>query len=131
MVTNFDRKRVATMANRIHEAHPTLKKSEYFKRAWDLYWFRQMLLNGIAHFRYWKVNKKLVNIELRHPSVLREARGTLLMDVIPEAKRPKGGPYRYPNFGTMSYYDLDKDDWRSFDVTRFDGIMRFIPKLRK
>ena len=129
MVTNFDRKRVATMADRIHKAHPTLKKNEYFKRAWDLYYFRQMLLNGIAHFRYYKKNDDPALKNIRF--VLRKARGTLLMDVIPEAKRPKGTSTREPNFQDMSYYDLDKDDWRSFDVTRFQMIERFIPKLRK
>ncbi len=126
MTTKIDLKRIATMAHRINEAHPTLPWSECWKRAWDLHWFRQMLLNGIAHFRYYKENDDPAQKNIRY--VLRKARGTLLMDVIPEAKRPKGGPYRYPNFKNMSYYDLDKDDWRSFDVTRFQIIERFIPK---
>lgn len=129
MVTNIDRRRVATMADRILKFHPTLTPSECWKRAWDLHWFRLMLANGIVHFRYYKENDDPTQKGIRY--VLRKARGTLLMDVIPESKRPKGTSTREPNYKNMSYYDLDKDDWRSFDVTRFQIIERFIPKMRK
>ena len=131
MTTKTDKSRVASMALRIYLANRTLTWSECMKRAWDFHWFRKMLANGIVHFRYWKFNMDYATLKSIHPFVLREARGTLLMDVIPEDKRPKGTENRKPNFGTISYYDLDKEDWRSFRVSNFDGIMRFIPKMRK
>ena len=126
MTTNTDKSRVASMALRIYQAHPTLPWSECMKRAWDFHWFRKMLTNGIVHFRYWKKNDDPATKNI--PFVLREARGTLLMDVIPEDKRPKGTANRKPNYGALSYYDLDREGWRSFDVAKFICIERFIPK---
>ena len=131
MTTKTDKSRVAGMAIRIFQAHPTLTWSECMKRAWDFHWFRKMLTNGIVHFRYWKVNKRHFFIQSEEPLILREARGTLLMDVIPEDKRPKGTANRKPNYGALSYYDLDREDWRSFDVAKFICIERFIPKMHK
>ncbi len=126
MTTNTDKSRVAIMAIRIYQANPTLAWSDCMKRAWDFHWFRQMLVNGIVHFRYWKANDDPATSNI--PFVLREARGTLLMDVIPEDKRPKGTATYKPNYKNMAYYDLDRENWRSFDITRFDCIERYIPK---
>ena len=130
-MTKTDKSRVASMAIRIYRVYPTLTWSECMKRAWDFHWFRQMLAHGIVHFRYWKVNVRHILTQTEEPLIFREARGTLLMDVIPEDKRPKGTAIRKPNYKNISYYDLDREDWRSFDVTRFDCIVRFIPKMRK
>ena len=131
MTTKTDKSRVASMALRIYQAHPTLQWSECMKRAWDFHWFRKMLANGIVHFRYWKVNKRHFFIQSEEPLILREARGTLLMDVIPEDKRPKGTSTYKRDYKYIAYYDLDKEGWRSFDVAKFICIERFIPKMRK
>ena len=127
-MTKTDKSRVASMAIHIYQAHPTLPWSECMKRAWDFHWFRKMLTNGIVHFYYWKANDDPATKNI--PFVLREARGTLLMDITPWDKRPKGTVKYKPNYKNMAYYDLDREDWRSFDITRFYSIVR-IPKMRK
>ena len=126
MTTNTDKSRVASMALRIYQAHPMLPWSECMKRAWDFHWFRQMLTKGIVNFRYWKRNPD-ATFE-GDPFILREARGTLLTDIIPEDKRPKGTANRKTNYKNMAYYDLDREAWRSFDINHFECTERYVAK---
>ena len=128
MTTNTDKSRIMHMARAIFDANPSLSWSDCMKRAWDFHWFRQMLTHGIVNFRYWKRNPD-ATFE-GDPFILREARGTLLTDIIPEDKRPKGSqndkPGRKPNYKNMAYYDLDRKDWRSFDINHFECTVSFV-----
>jgi len=58
-----------------------------------------LLKSGKVHFEYKKKDGSL-----------REANGTLLMDIIPENKKPKGEEKEYKN---LRYFDLDINEWRS------------------
>ena len=113
MTTNTDKRRICHMAKAIFDADNSIEWPDCMKRAWDFHWFRQQLVRGIVNFRYWKAD-----------GTLREARGTLLMDVIPEDKRPKGTSTHKPNYKNMAYYDLDREDWRSFDINHYEGQNR-------
>ena len=128
MTTDIDKKRITSMALAIYNANRSLSWSDCMKRAWDFHWFRKMLTNGIVHFRYFKRDPDITVPSSPLAYVLREARGTLVMSAIPEDKRPKGTSTRKPNFDTISYYDLDRADWRSFKIVWFDCIVRYIPK---
>ena len=96
------------MAHKLQTFYPHMEWSEILKLAWQFLYLRQMLQRGIVKFSYYKTN----NIILTR--VLRRARGTLNMELIPADKQPTGSPLYTPNYGTMSYYDLDAQDWRSF-----------------
>jgi len=115
MTTNIDKRRITSMALAIFAANNSLTWSECMKRAWDFHWLRQMLTKGIVNFRYTKSDGSL-----------RQARGTLRMDVIPEDKRPKGTATHKPNYKNMAYYDLDREAWRSFDINQFDCTVSFV-----
>jgi len=76
--------------------------------AWQFIYLRKMLQAGIVKFSYYKINDVILT------RVIRPARGTLNAELIPIDKRPKDSPLYTPNYSTMSYFDLDVMDWRSF-----------------
>ena len=89
--------------------------SEALQTAWTIHYVRQYLKRGVIRFTY-----------LKHDGTWREARGTLNPDIIPPSKLPKGTLAREialglkePNYKSIAYYDLDKEAWRAFDVSRF------------
>jgi len=100
--------RVMHMAHKLLESFPDLSWSEILKLGWQFYYLRLMLRSGIVKFAYLKISVGIVLGELRH------ARGTLHPELIPEEHKPKGSPDYVPNYSTISYYDLDKQGWRSF-----------------
>lgn len=68
------------------------------------------------------LRKKVVNFEfIKLNGEQRPAKGTLRMDMIPQEKHPKG--IRPSNKQkTVTYFDLDKDDWRSVS-TKTKGVV--------
>ena len=81
--------------------------------AWYFIRLREAFCNGIVTFSYWK--KDLT---------IREARGTLSLDLIPTDKQPKGlDTKRKPNYSIFNYFDLEKGDWRAFDIRDFIGFV--------
>ena len=100
--------RVMHMAHKLLEFYPQMSWSEALKLAWQFYYLRQMLLHGIVKFSYYKISDVILT------RVIRPARGTLCNELIPADKQPTGSPLYTPNYGTMSYYDLDAQGWRSF-----------------
>ena len=49
----------------------------------------------------------------------REARGTLMSDMIPESMQPSGTQTWESPEDIVKYYDLDKEGWRSFRWEQF------------
>ena len=84
------------------------------KLAWQFQYLRDMLRSGIVHFSYLKASA-ILN-EPRH------ARGTLHPELIPADKQPKDSPFYTPNYSTMAYFDLDRQDWRSFNLNLLYNI---------
>ena len=103
-------------AHALLEYYPTMVWSEIMKLAWQFIYLRQMLQRGIVKFSYLKKDTNLGIL------VVRPARGTLNMELIPIDKRPKDSPVYTPNYGTMAYFDLDKMDWRSFKLPYLNSI---------
>lgn len=112
--------RVMHMAHKLLGFYPHMEWSEVMKLAWQFLYLRQMLQRGIVKFSYYKINDVILT------RVIRPARGTLCNELIPKRFQPTGSPLYTPNYGTMSYYDLDAQDWRSFRLDCLYNIDSYI-----
>jgi hypothetical protein len=86
------------------------------KQAWWFESFRDALSNGFARFTYYKKD-----------GTTRTALGTRSLSLIPVDKLPKGdmsdGAATWEdNAKAIPYYDLDKNEWRSFNVLNFVSL---------
>ena len=127
-------RRLMFAANHLRKQNPVILRgtpitsSQALKYAWWFESFRKKLSTGVWRFSYFKKDGHI-----------REAVGTLCMDLIPEDKRPKGinsealngtgGALNRaePAAGVFSYYDLladgDTGAWRSFRLDNFIGFV--------
>ena len=115
-------RRLMRAAHAMQKSNPTILRSaqitqsQALKYAWWFEGFRLKLQKGIYDFSYFKTDGSI-----------REARGTLNMELIPEDKRPKGdmsdGAACEPAPGVFTYYDLIKQGWRSFRCDNFIGFI--------
>ena len=99
----------------------SLNWSTSLTEAWRVDYICRLLSAGLVEFSYFKANTDL-----------RTARGTKNPDLIPVENPPKGIVarelalgLREPNYQTISYYDIDKKDWRAFSVDSLVDITRF------
>ena len=115
-------RRLMRRANYIRHEHPANGNlSIALTKAWWFESFRDALSNGFARFTYRKKD-----------GTTRTALGTLDMSLIPEEQRPKGIERSQTTNDqrpmTFPYFDLDKNEWRSFNVLNFvslDNSWRF------
>ncbi len=100
----------------MHYAHifalKGMNKSDALTWGWYIIALHSVLKNGILRFRFTKANGDV-----------REAKGTLHPLLIPEDKKPKGTGSAKPNFSTIPFFDLDKQDWRAFRITDFKTVL--------
>ena len=82
------------------------------RRAWYLIHFREWLAGGIVTFSFFKKD-----------GTIREAKGTLHPLLIPADKMPKGSEDYTPNYSTIPFFDLEKQEWRSFNICNFIGFV--------
>ena len=94
--------------------------AQILKYAWYFEHFRGWLQTTTVTFSYWKKDGSI-----------REAHGTLCMDLIPESQRPKGTKSSIVNRAIINYYDLDRQAWRSFDIRLFIGFVTIHPTKEK
>ena len=107
--------RAMHMAHIMHKDKPRFPWSEIMRRAWYFIHFRQALQQGFATFSFYKQDGSI-----------REAKGTLFWPLIPQDKWPKETNVDHiskPNYSTITFFDLDKQEWRSFDICRFIGFV--------
>ena len=93
--------------------------SELLRHAWYFVHLREMMKTGIVRFSYFKQDGSI-----------REARGTLCASLVPDDKKPHpvtDNPSPVTSFKTIPYYDLDRQDWRSFRITDFIGFVSVQP----
>ena len=86
------------------------------KQAWWFESFRDALANGFARFTYYKKD-----------GTTRTALGTRSPSLIPVDKAPKGEVKidKWEDIvKTIPYFDLDKNEWRSFSVLNFNSLDR-------
>lgn len=86
------------------------------KQAWWFESFRDAISNGFARFTYYKKD-----------GTLRQALGTRSPSLIPADKAPKGdmsdGSAIWEGSAkAIPYFDLDKNEWRSFSVLNFVSL---------
>ena len=86
------------------------------KQAWWFESFRDAISNGFARFTYRK-----------NDGSTRQALGTRSLSLIPVDKLPKGdmsdGAATWEdNVKAIPYFDLDKNEWRSFNVLNFVSL---------
>lgn len=92
------------------------------KQAWWFESFRDALSNGFARFTY-----------IKKDGTTRTALGTRSLSLIPVDKLPKGdmsdgAATEEDSAKAIPYFDLDKNEWRSFSVLNFvslDQVWRF------
>ena len=100
----------------MHMAHVFARlgmdKSYSLTWAWHMQTLRKALLNGIVRFRFIKLNGDV-----------RDALGTLHPLLIPEDKAPKGTSTAAPNYASMPFFDLEKQEWRAFRITEFEKVL--------
>ena len=104
--------RVFKMAHILHRDTPTHKWSSIVKYAWYFEQLRAWMQTGSVTFSYWKKDGSI-----------REAHGTLNMNLIPTDKHPKANANANANASIFPYFDLDRQAWRSFDITKFIGFV--------
>ena len=94
----------------LHYAHRLQGRPwrECVTKGWQLVKFRELLRHGVMYFRY-----------IKKDATIRVAYGTLKEDLIPAEQRPKGVIQRRPNYSSFAYYDLVRNEWRSFSITMF------------
>ena len=114
-------RRLMRTANQLKKEKPailrgaSLTQSQALKYAWWFEAFRKKLQSGTYRFSYFKTDGSI-----------REAVGTLCMDLIPEDKRPSlqgGDGGRFPSPDVFPYYDLNAGGWRSFRLDNFIGFV--------
>ena len=88
-----------------------LNQSGALKFAWWFEDFRKKLRTGVYRFSYFK-----------EEGSIREAVGTLDMMLIPDDQMPKG--VGTPAISTVPYFDLEKQEWRSFRLDLFIGFVQ-------
>ena len=113
-------KRIMRQANRMTNQHPANGNKAYAMRAaWEIEKIRDYLRTGLVSFSYAKVNGDC-----------RTALGTTNPLLIPADKMPKSAAdpdLSKERLGIITYYDLDKDGWRSFYFYSLNQIDHFWP----
>ena len=110
---NQSSSRVMHMAHILYKNRPDFAWSDIVRHAWYFERFRTWLNSGIVTFSFWKKDGSI-----------REAKGTTHPLLIPLDKRPKGTDKMVNGKWSMvNYFDLDRNDWRSFNITHFIGFV--------
>ena len=104
--------RVMKMAHILYKNRPDFAWSDIVRHAWYFERFRSWLNAGVVTFSFWKKDGSI-----------REAKGTTHPLLIPLDKRPKGEKAVSSQYSAISFFDLDKQDWRSFSITNFIGFV--------
>ena len=93
---------------------------EALQAAWELHYLHEMLAHGIVEFTF-----------IKKDGTLRTARGTNYPDLIPPRCAPSGrqqaeieAGLTEPNWKSIAYYDLDKEEWRAFSIENFVQVNR-------
>ena len=86
--------------------------SERLRLAWFFVKFNEALKDGVVTFSFWKKDGSI-----------REAKGTTLLLLVPKDKQPKGMKAVSHQPSAISFFDLDKGEWRSFSITHFIGFV--------
>lgn len=112
-------RRLMRRANYIKKEHPANGNMAFaLKTAWWYESFRDALNNGMARFVYRKAD-----------GTTRIALGTRSLYLIPVDKQPKEPLSDTKNdTKAFTYFDLDKNEWRSFSVLNFvklEQVWRF------
>ena len=87
-------------------------KSEALIKAWQMQKLRKAMHNGIVRFRFIKLNGEV-----------REALGTLHPLLIPADAAPKGTRTAAPQYTSIPFFDLEKQEWRAFRITEFEEVI--------
>ena len=92
----------------------SLNQSQALHYAWWFENFRDKLRAGVWRFSYFKKDGSI-----------REARGTLDLSIIPADKMPSSGASldKEKSASSFPYFDLDKQEWRSFRLDNFIGFV--------
>ena len=108
---------IMRQANYINKNRSTKSNLSFaLKQAWWFESLRDALANGFARFTYSKID-----------GTTRTALGTRSLSLVPVDKLPKGdmsddAATWEDNAKAIPYFDLDKNEWRSFSVLNFVSL---------
>ena len=122
-MANENNKRALKYAHILQANKPGHKWSDIVSYGWYFVKFRGWLSNHVVKFTYFKQDGSI-----------REAMGTTNRFFIPFDKWPKGDMsdgMAVEQYKTIPYFDLEKKEWRCFDIVNFIGYVEMFPKLEK
>ena len=92
---------------------PALEWKKALKKAWYFVRFQEELSRSVIRFSFYKVNGEI-----------REALGTRNLLFVPEDLTPKHSlEYKSMFLNTVVFFDLQKHEWRSFNIRSFIGFV--------
>ena len=113
--------RAMIMAHIFHKDKPGFKWQDCLRHAWYFVRFRRWLTDHVVKFTYFKKDR-----------TIRQAIGTTNLFFVPLDKWPKGqADDQNKSCNTITYFDLEKQDWRSFDIRNFIGYVELWPSLKE
>ena len=81
-------------------------------------------MNGDIDFLLSEMRTRVVRFcYVKADNSLRDARGTLAPELIPTEHWPKGSAKRNPSPIVFTYYDREREQWRSMRRDRFVGLI--------
>ena len=113
--------RALYMAHILREKRPDFAWSDLVKHAWYFVRFRRWLRDHVIKFSYYKKDGSI-----------RQAIGTTNLFFVPISKHPLGYyDYKNKSCNTITYFDLEKQEWRSFDIRNFIGFVELFPETKE
>ncbi len=113
--------RAMFMAHLLREKRPDFAWPDLMRHAWYFVRFRRWLRDHVVKFTYFKKDGSI-----------RQAIGTTNLFFVPISKHPLGRhDHVNKSFVTITYFDLEKQEWRSFDIRNFIGYVQLWPELAK
>jgi len=114
--------RALYMAHILREKRPDFAWRDLVLHAWYFVRFRRWLRNHVVKFTYFKKDGSI-----------RQAIGTTNLFFVPLSQMPKTLVVDRKNkcYNTITYFDLEKQEWRSFDVRNFIGYVELWPEAKE
>ena len=96
------------VADFIRKKRPELCPQACMYMAWRVAHCKYAMREGRVAFSFIKLNGQI-----------RDAEGTTKLDLVPADKQPKGLIPQKDQYATVVFFDLEKEEWRSFRTDFF------------
>ena len=112
-------KRARIMAHVLRESRPDVEWRELLREAWSFNRFRRALRDHVVKFTFRKKD-----------GTIRQAIGTTNFFFVPEGQMPiRPHKEQAKSSYTITYFDLEKQEWRCFDIRNWIGKEAMWPEV--